>query len=94
MKLPLLVVAVTLLSASGAAAHLWADRQPLPWPAMTTSTAACNRRLRSTVMVRLSLISDAVSLTPERYDLSRNRWIFPVWVFGKASRNFTERGYL
>ena len=34
------------------------------------------------------------TVTPERYDFSRNRWTFPVWVFGNASRNFTERGYL
>jgi hypothetical protein len=25
---------------------------------------------------------------------SRKRWILPVWVFGSASMNFTERGYL
>ncbi len=25
---------------------------------------------------------------------SRKRWIFPVGVFGSASMNFTERGYL
>src|SRR6516164_1503057 len=25
---------------------------------------------------------------------SRKRWILPVWVFGSASINFTERGYL
>src|SRR5580704_14212890 len=26
--------------------------------------------------------------------LSRKRWIFPVCVFGSASMNFTDRGYL
>ncbi len=25
---------------------------------------------------------------------NRKRWILPVWVFGSASMNFTERGYL
>ena len=30
----------------------------------------------------------------DSYAFSLKRWILPVWVFGSAATNLTERGYL
>ena len=54
---------------------------------------------RNAVSVALGLrpaggLQDRVCCHDWPWFLSWKRWILPVWVFGRAVVNFTERGYL